>query len=386
MKRLSALLLSALLLLGLAGPSVRAASPESKAPGAAAAETVSQVTGIAISPLLGTAGVGAVKYFRTPDAQRAKLSWYAQPWFWGPALLLVALVAIKDSAGTALPSALKKPFDVAEVFENKLSGLVATGAVVPMAIDMFHAVSPGGSAALSDAGFAAVDSSQFWGVLMVPFALIAYAAVFLVSHTINILILISPFTSVDAALKAFRIFLLSTVAGTAFASPTVGAVWSGVIILCCLPLAGWAFRLAVFGHVFAWDMLTLRRRRFTPEAESNAAFLARTAAGVPRRTYGRISRNGSGELVFRWRPWLLLPARSATLPAGRLAVGRGLVHPEVLEVDGDSARDILDLPPRFKGHEDEFARIHGITEVRDVGLRAAWSWLKGLFSSGPATA
>ncbi len=390
MKRMSALLLAFVLLAGLVAPRIHAAtspaSPPANAPGAAAAATLSQITGIAISPLLGTAGIGAVKYFRTPESQRAGLSWYAQPWFWGPALALVALVALKDTAGTAVPTALKKPFDVAEVFENKLSGLVATGAVVPMAMDMFKQFAPGAGASLSDAGFAAVDLSQFWGTLMVPFALLAYAAVFLVSHTIHILILISPFTTVDAALKTFRIFLLSTVAGTSFASPTVGAVWSGLIVLCCLPLAGWAFRLMVFGQIHAWDILTFRRRRFVPDTAANAAFLARKVGGVPRRTYGFVRRDASGGLVFSWRPWLLLPERTTPLPSGPLAVGRGLFHPEVLEIDGESTRDLLDLPPRFKGHEETFARIHAIGEVRDVGLRAAWSWLKGLFSSAPAHA
>ena len=388
MKRLPALLLAFALLVGLVAPPAQAATPEvtSKAPGAAAAETLSQVTGIAISPLLGTAGIGAVRYFRTPEAERANLSWYAQPWFWGPALALVALVALKDSVGTALPTALKKPFDVAEVFENKLSGLVATGAIVPMALDMFKQVAPSHAASLSDAGLAAVDLSQFWGALMVPFALIAYAAVFLVSHSIHILILISPFTTVDAALKTFRIFLLSTVAGTSFASPTAGAIWSGLIILCCLPLAGWAFRLFIFGHVFAWDMLTLRRRRFSPDSTASAAFLARKVGGVPRRTYGFVRRSESGSIVFTWRPWLLLPARTTPLPEAKYAVGRGLFHPELLVVEGDDSHDILNLPPRFKGHEETFAQIHGIPEIRDVGLRAAWSWLKSLFAAGPSTA
>ena len=255
-----------------------------------------------------------------------------------------------------------------------------------LAMDMFKQFAPGAGASLSDAGFAAVDLSQFWGTLMVPFALLAYAAVFLVSHTIHILILISPFTTVDAALKTFRIFLLSTVAGTSFASPTVGAVWSGLIVLCCLPLAGWAFRLMVFGQIHAWDILTFRRRRFVPDTAANAAFLARKVGGVPRRTYGFVRRDASGGLVFSWRPWLLLPERTTPLPSGPLAVGRGLFHPEVLEIDGESTRDLLDLPPRFKGHEETFARIHAIGEVRDVGLRAAWSWLKGLFSSAPAHA
>ena len=105
MKRGLTWLILSLLVLGLyTPPRVEAANP--KPPGIAAAETLSQVTGIAISPLLGVGAVGAYRYIQTPSAQRAKLSWYAQPWFWGPALLIVGLCFLKDALGPAVPTAL----------------------------------------------------------------------------------------------------------------------------------------------------------------------------------------------------------------------------------------------------------------------------------------
>jgi hypothetical protein len=388
MKRLLSLWLTLLFAVALLAPApAHAAAARDHTPGVEAAETLSQVTGIAISPLLGVGAVGAYKYFKTPAARRASLSWYAQPWFWTPALLLVLACLVKDTAGTVIPTALKKPFDIAEVFENKLSGVVAAGAVIPMVLDMFKRVDAESAAvSLAGAGFGAVDLAPLWGALMVPFALLAYGVVFLVSHTINILILISPFATVDAALKSFRLFLLSTVTLTAFASPTFGAVWSGLIILCCLPLAGWAFRLFVYGEVLAWDLLTFRRRRFTPSPTANWAFLARKLGGVPVRTYGKLTLGEAGNLVFAYRPFLLLPERRITLPAARHAVGRGFLHPELLEVSGDDHEDVLDLPPRYNTHEAAFGEAYRITEVRDVGLRAAWSWFKGLFGGEPAAA
>lgn len=381
MKRvLTASLLSFLLVIGLF-QTPKATAADIKPPGIAAAETISQVTGIAISPLLGVGAVGAVKYFRTPEPQRARLSWYAQPWFWGPALFIVCLCFVKDSLGPAIPTALKKPFDVVEVFENKLSGLIATGAIIPMALDMFQAVTPDTQANLAGAGFAAIDLNQVWGALMVPFALLAYGIVFMVSHAINILILISPFATVDAALKSFRLFLLTTIAGTSFLSPTVGAIWAVVIILCCVPFFGWAFRLAVYGHVLAWDLLSFARTRTRISPEGTRAFLARKVTGVPRRTLGSVFRDSSGSLVFRYRPFLVFPVRTLPLPDARHAIGRGFLHPELLEVRGDEADDILDFPPRYNTHEDGLATAHRVGEVRDIGLRAAWSWFTGLFSA-----
>jgi hypothetical protein len=350
-------------------------------PGAELATAVSQITGIAISPLLGMGAIGAYKWFQagTPQA-KARLPWFAQPWFWIPALLLVAAVAAKDTLGTVVPTSLKKPLDVAEAVENKISGLVATGAIVPLALAIFQSFDDSKSAAsLSQAGFAAIDFSPVLNVLMVPLALLIYAVVWVVSNTINILILVSPFSTVDAALKSFRAAILASVAGTHFLSDSLGLVWAGVVILVSLFLAGWAFRLFIFGNVFLWDILTFRRHRFTPQGSSNWCFLARRIGRVPVRTYGRLEMNSDGQLTFRYRPFLVLPEKTISLPAGNYAIGRGLWHSELLNGADEAAEDVIDLPPRYKGHEATLAANYGLAGVRDVGLRAAWTWLKGLF-------
>src|SRR5262249_39375148 len=156
------------------------------------------------------------------------------PLFWVPALLLVAACALKDCAGTvALPTVLKKPFDVAETIEHKISGLVATGAFVPIAASIFTAKTghaDGASLNLGALGFASIDLSSAYNCISVPFAMVAFFIVFLASNAINILILLSPFTTVDTALKGFRTALLASVVGTSFVNPWMGAAWALVII------------------------------------------------------------------------------------------------------------------------------------------------------------
>ena len=122
-------------------------------PGEQIAQTISLITGVAISPLMGVSAVGAWQWWqaKTPE-QKAKLPWFANPWFWIPALLLVAACAVKDSAGIVLPPLVKKPFDVAETIEHKISGLVATGAFVPIAASIFQASGNDHGAALSSLG------------------------------------------------------------------------------------------------------------------------------------------------------------------------------------------------------------------------------------------
>ena len=362
-----------------AAAATAAAPADKNNPGQQMAQTLSMITGVAISPLMGVGAVGAWEWAKakTPE-QKAKLHWFANPLFWIPALLLVAACFAKDSAGIALPPGLKKPFDVAETIEHKISGLVATGAFVPIAASIFHSSSTGDGASLSAAGFAAIDLSWLYNALMIPIAMAAFVIVFLASNAINILILLSPFGAVDAALKAARTAVIASIAVTAFANPWVGAAWALIIIAICWLIAGWSFRLSHFGLSFIWDFVTLRSNRFKPDPIANKVFLGRKTDYVPARTYGKLSRDEKGNLVLKYRPWLFLPERRLTLPEKKYAAGKGAFFSEILQVDGDTTKLVLLLPPRYRGHESELVAIYGLTDVRDTGLLAAWAWCKSM--------
>jgi hypothetical protein len=163
-------------------------------------------------------------------------------------------------------------------------------------------------------------------------------------------------------------------------------IWALIVILISYFIAGWSFRLSHFGLVFIWDFFTGRRGRFKPDAQENKMFLGRQIEKTPTRTYGKLARNEKNELVFNYRPWLVLPPRTLVLPAGNYEAGRGLFYSEILRVEGDSAKTMILLPPRYRGHEEEIAKIYNFTGVRDVGIRAAWAWFKSLFGGKTATA
>ena len=277
---------------GQSTPSTKSASASST-PGVAMAGTLSQITGVAISPLLGVSAVGAYTWFRAPAEKRATLPWYTKPAFWLTGLLAVGVCACKDSLGAALPPGLKKPLDVAETLENKLSGMVAVGAFVPFSLDglaKMVGLSGTGTAgsSLATGGLAmiqvgAIDFSWAGAVLMMPLAAAIFVVVWVTSHAINVLILLSPWGAVDAALKGFRFGVLSLLTITASINPVMGAVLSIVIIVVAWLCAGWAFRLTIFGTLFCWDFVTLRRRRFRPAANDNWLFAAGKAGEkVPR--------------------------------------------------------------------------------------------------------
>ena len=166
----------------------------------------------------------------------------------------------------------------------------------------------------------------------------------------------------------------------------MGAAWALIVILISWLIAGWSFRLSHFGMSFVWDFVTNRRNRFHPDAKENKMFLGRKIEKVPTRTYGKLSRNDQGELVFNYHPWLVLAKRTLVLPAGNYEAGRGVFYSEILRVEGESAKTTFLLPPRYRGHEEEVVKIYNFTGVQDVGLRAAWLWFKSLFGGKTAAA
>jgi hypothetical protein len=304
---IGALLLVVIVPYAIAAATVRpAGAHHDRSPAAPIASAVSTVTGIAISPLLGTGAYGAYKWWSTEEAARAGLPWYAQPKFWLPALLLVAACAAKDAFGATVPPGWKKPLDVLETIENKFSGLIAAGAVVPFALDamakmLFTSDAPtaampmfahSGVAAIH---LAALDVTWLMNLLLVPLGVAVFALVWLGSHAINVLILLSPWGAIDAGLKAARTALLGLVTLTATINPNVGAALSVAIIIVCYFTAGWAFRLSVFGTVFCWDFLTRKRTRFSPAENDNPMFSGPNFPGVPVRSYGRLVQRTGGD-------------------------------------------------------------------------------------------
>jgi hypothetical protein len=386
---LASFALAVLVPLALAATSTATPPRSDRSPGAPVASAISTITGVAISPLLGTSAYGAYRWVAAKDEHaRAALPWYAQPTFWLPALLLVGLCAAKDAFGATLPPGWKKPLDVLETIENKFSGLIAAGAVVPFAVDamtdlLLKGNATAGAPALASSGLAmihlaAFDVSWLLDVLILPFALAVFAVVWLASHAINVLILLSPWGAIDAALKAARTSLLGLIAVTATMNPWLSAALSLVVIVVAYFVAGWAFRLTVFGTVFSWEFITRRRHRFSPTENNNAMFAGPQLSGVPVRTLGRLVRRESGALEFVYRPWLVRAPRTLAVSATNreLAVGHGVFFSDVVAADG---RTLFTLPPRYRGHEEELVRAYALGGgVRPAGLRKAWSALREL--------
>lgn len=376
-------------------------------PGVSLSQGISEITGVAISPLLGMSTMGAWTYFKTEPALRHRLPWYCHPWVWGVGLSLLTVCFLKDFLGAAAPALVKKPLDFAELFENKASALVASVGFVPLValamaqIEKWQPPVPSqameglaGSGPILATTTMPVASIIDFGVhtpwISIPVAIVGFAVVWLSSHALNVLIALSPFGIVDAGLKLTKLGLIVLVAGSSIIHPYAGAAVSGLLILTGLLLAGWSFRLTLFGTLMGADFLLNKRATSTDLEDGVKGFLARRTAGVPVRTMAHLKQDTAGQTVLSYRPWLFLPEKHLALPQENLILRRGILHPSLAHRVGaegtESSRSALILLPRYRSLEEAIARRFGCQEVVDgtllKGLKAMRQWLVGALSLG----
>jgi hypothetical protein len=368
-------------------------------------EAVATVTSTAISPLLGVCVLGAYEYFKTDRAERHRLPGYTSPWFWIPVAVLLLLILGKDTIGGAAPL-LKKPLDAVEVLMLNKASLFLIGFPVVfhevskvMGVDslmrLFARLEPVVHAQDAVSVVERAGNVSMMLLLLVGGSIIL-VVVWMVGHAIDVLVLLCPFPFIDMLLKAFRTAIFAVVAGFALLDPRIGALLSAFVILTCLLLFGWAFRLMVFGAAFSSDLLrTIVFGSYcAPQpGDTIAGFTARRIQGLPKRSYGRVSRSESGAIEFRHRAWLLGRERAITLdPSKGYEIGRGLFHPTLVETTDRSTshRTMVRLLPRYRKSEEALARMLGVKGVRDVrfgsGLRAFWRWLTDDSTDAPQTA
>ncbi|WP_395743773.1 hypothetical protein [Prosthecobacter sp.] len=367
-------------------------------PGVSLSQGISEITGVAISPLMGVSVMGVWTYYKTEPHLRHRLPWYCHPGVWGTGLVLLAICFLKDFLGAAAPALVKKPLDFLELFENKVSALVASVGFVPLvalAMAHFEKAQPQALNEFAGSGLAVmplaslIDFSVHTPWISIPVAIVAFLVVWLSSHAINVLIALSPFGIVDAGLKLVKLSLMALVAGATLIHPYAGAAVSLVLILIGLLFAGWSFRLTLFGTLMGRDFLLNKRAAATDLEGGVKGFLARRTQGVPVRTMVRLRQDPSGTPVLTYHPWLVLPERRIPVPDAGMVIYKGLLHPSLAHRPDEVAatpRSTLILLPRYRRVEEDIARRFGCQEVVDGallrGFKAMRQWLVDMLSSG----
>ena len=349
------------------------------AAGSQLASSMNRTLGVGLSPIFGLGVMGAYDYINSEEKNRI---WYAYPIFFIPVLLVLVGIIAKDVFGIVL-GPLKQSFDALEVMVNKAGGslgLIATmtysgvtmgpgmGELSMVALDTIfpaaHAAPIGAAATTNSA--VALMGSFFASVL----SGITYSAVWLTGQTYTIVMFLNPFSPLDPILKGARASFMGLMTGITAASPVVGVVICLIYFVAAYVVAGFCLRLSSYGAVFAWETLRRRGKGNPNDPRGILSFACKGFKGVPNRTLGYLQKKDS-ELLFEYRPWLLLKPRSYSVNAAMLqGLSCGAVYSSVYTKHADgTVRDVLHLPPRWVGKEPTLQTMFDIPEMRDSAIK-----------------
>lgn len=357
------------------------------------AEGTSELTQVAISPLLGVAVMGASRYLQADEQGREELPFHAQPWFLGPAWLMLLL----NGAAKINPFVpLKTALNVVDQFEDKISAILAAAILTPAygqqaaAFALSFMQQPEPVAGLLQytppSGVSELSGTVVAAIATVCGAVV-FSVVFMAGHSFNVLMLLCPVPFVDGVLGVMKLAFISLLLGANAVHPMLGLGVSLVVIVVAWFVAGWSFRLTVFGSLLAWDLLRLGRPREYRDGEAVTAFAGRGLKRVPRRSMGRAERRADGALVFSYRPLLLLKRREVLLEATQPVLGQGALFAQLLNVTDDGkATGLLSFRHCQLRRLEAVASALSIPETRAIGLRKGWralkTWCAGLFGRG----
>jgi hypothetical protein len=358
---------------------------------------ISKVVGVSISPLFGMGVLGLYGYLNTPESKRDKLPWFNSPNFWIPIFIIVILFISKDFLASVIPilQPLKKPLDAIENFENIISALIA----LPIVLSLFNNINPElfeiFSSNITSGISSFFSSSTFLGVFdagvanwtgmifLIIVGAIAFVIVWFASHSINVLILLSPFGIIDIVLRLLRLIIIGILAASTAIHPLLGLLCCVIIIFIAYRIFGWSFRLMVFGTIFSTDILSKNHKKLRFNPNKICAFSCRGVSKLPARTYGYLKKSSESTLEFVYKPWLIFPFRKFSLsdkPAN-YQIGQGLINPVIIKLEENRKSDtvLFRLLPRYKSHEEKLAKALSIYSIRELyiarGMRHIHRWI-----------
>ena len=337
---------------------------------------ITQITGLAINPLLVLIVIGVYEYY-WPTAGKT-LPRYANPWIWGSLCALLAF-SLGLRLLTPLIPGFGKLLKGVILVEQKIMGLLTAGLLIPtIALTMENT-------GLTSSDHAQVAVAGIFGTSgYVVAGLLIYSVVWVVSHVIDSLVLLSPFALIDATLLTMRGTLLAILGVAYWIHPAISAGICCVLIVICFLIAGWCIRINILASTFAFDLLTLRCKWMRPNQWPIRVFITGKSGLAPTRTRGLLERDPDG-LRVRWRRFYWPIKRSTVLHRGSAKLVRGVVWSELYAESSPKVLVTLILPPRYFNHDQwisEHLEIPAENGTIRRGVAGVVDFFRNIWSAG----
>jgi len=347
-------------------------------------QNITQLSGIALEPTLVVGAMGAYKYLTSSKETKELLPWYCMPWFWIVCLILYLVL----HSPTAL-SAINLPSQISSALKacDKQIGLLVTSpVVVDQVMDVAGTLSA--EVAFSGAQPSAYLSASiiplellsglptvFWFIAIVPMLFFVFFSMWLLNFVFDMLVFLSPFGFVDAALEFFRIAFYAILLAVAIFIPQLVFVLIIPIAVISVIMFGWSIRRCVMGFVFFKDFIN--RKKESSINEKGIVAFAGQSLGFPNKCCVKIIKKDENLQLSYKR--LFLFKKTKTIDNPELTLKRGVLYSGLY----NNGTFICTLPLRYQKIMEKVQTNLNIHKIEDSylkkGITGMVEWTKDIF-------
>lgn len=334
-------------------------STETMVESMALSEALTRITGTAIYPVFGLAFLGLW------DHLEGAHSWYATPWLYVPLFFLMFLDFLKNTVGLAL-GPLKKGADVALQgldFINAHLGLfmsvgIAANSFQPVVQDttvaVLNTLIPVASASTDIHVEYTIGSILLMGIAGLLGGLI-YFVIWVTMQTFSLLILLSPFNSLDSLLRTLQVSAISVLTISFLIFPPLAVVVASCYILIAALLFRTCWSYLQFATRLLWALIFKRGTGTVDLAVGIECFADDISDTCPERTVGLLTVVDN-TLVFE-RHSLLGKDIHHPIECDRMWIQKGTLYPTLEGKDGDRTITLAIFSPIYQTKETELATV-----------------------------
>ena len=349
--------------------------------------SVSQITGIALNPMLVSATIGTYNYFNTPRDERGNLPYYNSPFFLVLCFTLVGFVFLASQP--AILANLPAPISTFLEMNNKQIGLLVSTPIVfsiisqiapPIASEIHEVLQPNSGFMLA----AAVPLSWLsrfplyvWNVIIHILLFFVFIAIWILNFSFDVLIFLCPFGWVKGLLGTARGAVYAFLAILTAIHPILAFLVTLPIIFISVKLCGLSVRRVAIGYVSIKDFLTRKKEVQIDEK----GILAFSDAGImiPKKCMGRLTEK-DGNFIFSYKKYFYFQ-KEVTVDLAESVLKQDYFSSSVIV----NNKTVCTLPLRYLKIPEQVQAYLKIEKMEDAGIKkgvkAVIAWIKGFFSS-----
>jgi len=354
-------------------------------------KSISELTGIALNPMLIGATLGAYKYYKMDDEARMNAPWYLSPWF---LILCFCLAGLSFLIST--PSLLANlPPQLSSFLEmnNKQIGLLLNAPLIfsiigtisePIAVDV-HAMLTNNQeylcASIIPLNLLSGIPLIIWNIIVMVSLFFVFIAIWLLNLTFDVITFLCPFGFVKSFLATARGSIYSALAALSAAYPPLALIVTLPIIIISLIFFGWSIRRFVMGIVFMWDFIRIRKE--VPIDEKGIVVFSGSSLNMPSKRMGRLTEN-NGMWVFTYRKYFLF-RKTVVIKKSEPLLKKGFFYSSIYE----KGNHIYILSLRYQKiieHLQTYLNIEKFENSKlKKGIKATVAWIKDAFHKTNST-